>query len=419
VISLDRYYVNSYSLDYWLDSFISVVSNLNLRDAALVSGWAVFAIFYYRYLFGKIRLAWKKTAGLTGLTVRRRWGEYRLEGAINGMGVTVRGKRRKSLGSWFIQVKAAIQPVHLRVKSRSLKSPVEVALEGFPVLTSDTPFDRALRARGNDEAAVLAVLGAETRRRVMHWIADSGTVLNSDTLEILETEGVVVGNPEGFAERLGDAVKLLSSLDMGKGDVLGRLAANARGDPQASFRVRCLLTLHKKFAKDDRVVQATRDALGDPDPLVRLRAALYFGRTGLESPLKDLMAAGDALYAPGMIPDLIEALTLIGGSFVEDAFILWIGSQAPSVPPVAAKGLGEIGTPKAVEPLRNLAEGKKNSPESRSAAIRAINRIQGRIDPAKHGSLSLAPLTDGEGALSIAPGGGELSLEETEGGEGQ
>jgi HEAT repeat protein len=74
-----------------------------------------------------------------------------------------------------------------------------------------------------------------------------------------------------------------------------------------------------------------------------------------------------------------------------------------------ATSLGAIGSARAVSALLPMTKGLIHN-ESHQAAKSAIRQIQSRLGNVKAGWISVAPIDERAGAVSVAPASGEVSL---------
>lgn len=94
---------------------------------------------------------------------------------------------------------------------------------------------------------------------------------------------------------------------------------------------------------------------------------------------------------------------------LEDALIAALDHGHDGVRLAAATALGDVGTARAVQALRALAQGASNHSHSqRLITLKAVADIQSRLQGAAPGQVSMSAEAGGE--VSLAAEGGELSL---------
>ncbi|MET0556500.1 MAG: HEAT repeat domain-containing protein [Vicinamibacteria bacterium] len=196
-------------------------------------------------------------------------------------------------------------------------------------------------------------------------------------------------------------------------------AATALGDEGREV----LYALASDPAVADAIAVGAVEALGSHLTLPRAQPLLEAAAADLRVPLARAllrwMGRGDAAEA-GVVASLlarrlgrdssamsakggeiavaaVEALAETGVPAAEGPLIEALRSGVPGVPPAAARGLGRVGTARAVPPLRDAEE---RGGETRRAAREAIALVQSRLTGATPGQVSLAA---GEaGQVSVA-----------------
>lgn len=251
-------------------------------------------------------------------------------------------------------------------------------------------------------------------------------------------------------------------------DVPGRLAENARRDPEAGVRLRNLVLLIRELPADPRTAEALRAAALDPSPEMRLQAGRELGAEGrgilveLAEGMEDDGCSAQAVAIVGRelsfertrailllalrkrhlqtaraclerlgrsrdaaaVETLMTVLSREGGQLAATAATAlgWTGSPAAERPliaalvrdpsdvaPAAAIALARVGSAAAVLPLKEAAE--RHGPDSGfgRAARQAIAEIQSRLPGASPGQLSLDGAEAGRLSLAADPAG-QLSL---------
>jgi hypothetical protein len=249
-------------------------------------------------------------------------------------------------------------------------------------------------------------------------------------------------------------------------DVEGRIAENARRDPEAGVRLFNLLLLIRERPGAPDTLRVLRGACSDASPQVRLQAAIALGDEGRNVLLKlaenaedDAVSAQAVSHLGGKLPferardilsrSLREGLLQTARACLEvlghrraaaigtlervmteekgelaaaAALALGTTGEAAAEPPLlealrsedgdlreaAATALGRVGSIAAVQPLKEAAERSLFDLALRRASRQAIAEIQSRLG-ASPGQLSLAEAEAGQ--LSLAPfEPGQLSL---------
>jgi HEAT repeats len=329
----------------------------------------------------------------------------------------------------------------------------------------DPAFDGAFEVRGQ-RIAVQAMFDAGVRRRMVEIFtgdADSGADLVKWSDGRL-TAQIDDGASETRASRLGEILASLLAIAEGLCAVEqpeARLAENARTDPLASFRLRCLEVLLQERPDHPATAATVRAALSDADGGVRLAAALVSpveGRAILLDVARDpassdavasraLAAAGAAIEGDALelilgdalgagkqatVAVCVDGLARDGAGRVS-AIARVLESEVASHAAAAARALGATGAPAAAPALvRALAHADAAVREAAAAslgrvgaatddvlalrraeaahpwegtflrAVRdAIASVQSRIVGADHGQLALAQPA---GEVSLAQG---------------
>jgi hypothetical protein len=332
------------------------------------------------------------------------------------------------------------------------------------VRIGDPGFDANVRIRGDEE--YLAARFDEKTRRVLRNFTDVGGTIAWGKVSLQwHATHLAKDDVTGVAE----AMMALAARLTAHGSTPRLLADNATGDHDPAMRAHCLQLLHDKFADSDAAPRALEAALADRDESVRLLAATLdrgpkglqvlralvadaraemkarvdalgrcvsiFGyaeaRESIESALTSaselkiaaVAAAGDAADAAqldrvcALAPSSDEALGKavaaalgkIGDARAEGALIGLLAHAEIPVRVAAAKALWRCGTVRAVEPLLALTGGLLHA-ELQEAARDSVRMIQARLVDADAGRLSVAPLDETAGAVSVASEGGEVSL---------
>lgn len=273
-------------------------------------------------------------------------------------------------------------------------APPELAPAGAWSL-GDPRFDKVFRIAGEEVPLVLAL--APSVREYMLGVAGQ-----------LEVEGARLRfeatRAATFLPALLDNLTALVNL-LGATPALApdSLAARIGPEPIPQVRLRCLSALIRTFPADRRTIAACQQAVDDPLPTVRLKAAQHLGPAGLPT-----------LRALAVDPDLEAGLRLaaarrldVGDAWAVQALIRQLDADGER-PLTAARLLGRLGGPPAVPALTAVSRDTRRDRRTREAAQQAVARIQDRHPAAARGHLSL--VEDEVGGLSLPGGAGELSL---------
>lgn len=307
--------------------------------------------------------------------------------------------------------------------------------------TGDLVFDQHFRASG-DPAAVLALLDADPRRRLLALVQDwrFGPVDLADGA----LRAVVKGNP-GALSAMAGCVRTL--LDLGAAlrtpeDVPARLLGMLDTHPDLEIRTRCLLLLAEGPPGPVRE-QALAIAARSDDWSWRLVAAM---RRGDLAAIEQAIRAGGLLRLPvrashgSLLPQdadrdtrrgvglllsrehqeearLLGARLLgeaceVGDAEAEAALIAAAETEDEELRSMVARALGKIGTARAVPALMALEKGffQRKSAEEALAARRAV---QARLVGAEPGAIRLVEADDQQGAIRVVPDEGGIRIVET------
>ena len=359
----------------------------------------------------------------------------------------------------------------LSMQRDSLLARVEQARGAPPVETGDEPFDQALYVRGQP-LVVRALLDAETRALSLaalcgRALGRDATVAVAGGLLIAELDGEWSEDTPRLVEGVRGVVALAHRLEESDAEE-ERLSKVARNDPLPRVRQLALEALVDAAPAHDATERALRRACDDPDPALRLRAALLSGGKGARRALHALAArrdvpdevsaaavdelggqlslddlrailasaphgrpktdvaavralarGGRAVVAPlvAALPRFdddvavaaVEVLGEIAEPAAEDALIAAAARQDAAVRMAVARALGRLGSVRAVPVLREL---EADGGTVLRAAREAVAAIQSRLGGASAGQLALAE-SDG-GHLALADGDGRITLDPQE-----
>jgi hypothetical protein len=324
----------------------------------------------------------------------------------------------------------------LTLRPESLRTAMEKQLGRPEIETGDDPFDAAFFVAGPEPMA-RARLHEPVRRRLLHLQGQMEISLLAGELKATIPAPLKVGLDDPLCRLLPVLIEVGHGLADAI-DVPRRLADHARGEPRAAAR---RLSLHALLAVTSTANPHRQDALraagDDPDPGVRLDAALERGPEGVETlqrlaealdvpeevgaraiahlgrqlPFERAQMAAERALSQGQSRVAVAALGAIAAHGTPEAEALLIRALAWNLrgaDVAAAEGLRRIGTAAAVLPLKEAAS-RDAGRAFRVAVEQAITTIQARLDGAAPGQLSLAPTEAGR--LSVgATERGQLSV---------
>lgn len=264
-------------------------------------------------------------------------------------------------------------------------------------LVGDPVFDARFVLKG-DPVWTTAALPAAARLALGRGTLADGALWVEDGRVVLQKPGDATQLAEVRAG-LEVVTAVAAAMRVEPGGLVDRLAEVAHADGEAGVRARALAVLAQVDAA--RAAPVLRAALADPDPSVRVRAALALGeRVAIRGLLADpaLWPAHRAALFAGA-PDEADRPELVG----------LLGHEDPEVVGSAVAALARVGGREDVSALRGVAD---RGGENGRRAEGAIAAIQARLGPVDAGRLSLAEERGLEGAVSEVGAQGAVSLAE-------
>ncbi|MCC6621936.1 MAG: HEAT repeat domain-containing protein [Deltaproteobacteria bacterium] len=381
----------------------------------------VLALVWEHHHKKRVLAAWTQVAERLGLTVHGK--PESMSGEVDGHAVFVRtfttgsGKNRRR----WTEVTCTPRP----------SIDAQIGADGFfrrvldldDVEVGDPAFDRALRVRGAD-ADLLAVLDEGTRDAVrsavgLGWTFDRGTWKR-------KVSGYATSELDSMIER---AVSLGRRFAMPASERPARLRQRATSDPFPKIRRRALeLLVPHAAGGETRAALAT--AVDDPDPGVRLVAALALGDVTRVAPLvqerDDAVALAALAALAERFPDhpasaaaldalrdaaprrawqvrarLLDALAQVRRPWAEAHAIEALGDEEDDVRLAAARALGQVGTIARAVPALVPHRDKFLGGAVKDAARDAILAIQARAGSPDAGRLAVVDEV-AAGQLSLA-----------------
>jgi HEAT repeats len=340
-------------------------------------------------------------------------------------------------------------PQTLRVAHRSIRTEAARLVAGDGLVLGDPRFDETfvldgdplvVRAAFDEETRAVALRLFGSRQSVAGELALGGTGsptgVSGGTLRVACSDASIPRTPEP-EELLRLALALVDRLSGVQ--VEERLAAIARRDPVNAVRLSALELLRDERPGHPAAREALVAGCADAEPFIRLTAAAALGprdgRAALQplassAAVSDEVSAGavDALRS-ALAPDdaraiLAESLrhrrTLTAAACVDrlahegtahaDVVARVLAGSGGALAVAAARALGRCGTAAQVPALRDAERAASGFAELSDACRGAIAAIQARPGAASPGQLSLA---EGGGEVSLADDArGRLGLAE-------
>jgi HEAT repeat protein len=210
-----------------------------------------------------------------------------------GTRVTVTGTRITVTETPLHRIPRSVFPLYLSLRRhRSSVEEVPRIAIGPDIAVGDERFDTAVDVRG-ERTSVLAVLDDETRARVLVRVGLEGGVVENDEVR---WEGDEVVDGQRLEEIVRDLLALVTGLRDPRAEIPARLARNAAEDPVAGVRVANLRALQRESAEFALARSVSQAALEDEAPAVRLAAAQFLGKEGVQT-LRDLVESGPLIDA--------------------------------------------------------------------------------------------------------------------------
>jgi len=424
----------------------------------------------------RIVARWRRAAlhaGLTDLETRPVfWGVPTLSAVSGDLRVRFEWQEPASGSSSTVIRVDGPSLVPLSLRRETLGTSLENRFAPRELVVGDEAFDELFYVRG-PYLMVLAVLDDETRQHLMTLLRKADLEITNGELRarVPQSRGEEQPDPRVLhvlSQLLGAARRLLRPAD-----ALGRLAENARVDPQAGVRLRNLLAMVHEVPHDPTTRVALHRACADRSGEIRVRAATLLGEDGRATLMEiasarhphDEWAARAITQLGGHIPPklvkdvlgralhrrhpqtaraclatlgqmswpegvdvlasvmkreqggelaIVAAVALgqTGRPSAERPLITALADGAPDLRVAAAEALGRVGSAAAVLPLKQAEARHEHETAFRRAARQAIAEIQARIGAAP-GQLSFTPST--EGTLSLVDDEpGRLSIDPPE-----
>jgi HEAT repeat protein len=399
----------------------------------------------------------------------------RLDAELEGRGFSVHDFNRSKSDRGTAVVVASSSSVALR--RESIGTALDRVLGRSEIELGDREFDKAVRIEGPVEE-VRAVLDIGTRGIVRSFL--EGVFRPAEGVQVSAWTIVIDGNAraefstfegalrQGFEPILHSLVDVARRLDR-PADLLGRLAANTRSEPEWRVRLENIALLAEGYRGQPAIRDVLLQCCQDPHRELRLRAAQALGSEGHEALLRIATDPEAEAYAARALSALgehlplergleilgtalrkrhvetaracLQALGKVGGAAVVEPLARVLAVEHGELSPAAARALGQSGAPEAEAPLLRFlaldsgergaaaaealghvgsaaavlplqeAAARQGADEAlRRSARQAIAHIQSRLQGATPGQLSLTEGEAGQVSLAGEDPAGRVSL---------
>jgi hypothetical protein len=296
------------------------------------------------------------------------------------------------------RVLGADLPGDLTIKREGALSSMKKMILGEDILIGDPDFDQKFLLECSDEAELLGRLSVDARNAVEMAVDRYPATVSKGVIELLTTAQRTWRSADEIVGITQMLVHLTNKL-CPPGPTVARLAKNATSDPIAGVRKRNFRLLVDLYPSTADARDAALKLKEDPESEIRIEALTWLRE---RAPLELLRENREA--APVAVA---RALALHDPGGPAEELLLEILEAGPDDARLAAaKVLERIGTVRAVEALKERASAVLGGGLAK-AAKEAVEAIQGRVEGAEHGQLSLSAPVGGE--LSVEAAGGELS----------
>jgi hypothetical protein len=419
----------------------------------------------------RLRDAMRVAATELGLPMFETKEHARIRGQLAGFEVEVLSRlSAEPFDVAAMTIRGASIPHSLSIGAEESWTLLGPLVHGERVYTCDAEFDRFVRVQGDDVQAA-ALLDEKTRQLILRMVRGVGVSVFFGRVYV-ELSGAMRSSDDGMriVETLRGMLEVARALSIQGPSISERLERNAAEDDVLTVRHRNLVMLLVAFPDVPASERALSSALVDPEPAIRVIAAMHAGERGFE-PLEDIavdenvadelrgraimhlakshprdrvipvleralesrslpvcvqaaaaMASLEhhpesqrrrllAMLDSGEVHAIRAVVRLIqraGDTHIEDLLIALLRREL-RIAHLAVETLARIGTARSVEPLLELAERTWLDSTLENAALAAVERIQARLVGKERGALSLASSAL-DGALSVPSSEGGLSL---------
>ncbi len=307
------------------------------------------------------------------------------------------------------------------------------------IKTGDDAFDKRMRTAASSFHIIAAMLTEHVRKNILYLASEC------TDLHITKTS-IRLNMPVSWVQKSKRLVHCLkTSLSLAKElahceDYRKRIIDNISGCDEPKVKLRNIHALVAGFGIDQDIRKLLRKTMRDDEIAIRIESASHLGKEGCKY-LTEILIEGSSVPTDklkilivkilkerrytgavlalidiiektsnrDLITGVLEAFEAIGDERVSTLLMVRLNDEDSDIRLLAIRALASCGTVSAVEPLHKLA-GDTLNPMVRIATLKAIERIQSRLGNVERGWLSVAELSDREGALSMADGAGKGSL---------
>ena len=368
-----------------------------------------------------------------------RSGKSKISGIIDDIKIDL--EIEKSKGDIYIFVKAAHElPLSVDTKI-TLETTGSKLKKGFGIedcLTGDSNFDQKMLLLGNNEMELHSLL-SHSVRKMIHYLT-----INSD--EFVINSNYVSATKyfkrkkfyNSVNEYVHSIVSFCKNLEFSS-DYKIQIIKNTRTEKNSSVQKRNIEILATHFDNNKEVRDIFKRLLGDPGTSVQITAAKNIPDTGMAH-LVSLLQKKDYISDEDLI-EIIQSLNYYQYSksvkamekaykktdsiaakreillalkkFQKESSSPFLIDELPKADPDLAvnliEALGACGTVKAVEILHRYSKNTYGA-LIMNAVNKAIAQIQSRLGDVDKGWLSVEPISETDGALSISDEAGEGAL---------
>ncbi len=320
--------------------------------------------------------------------------------------------------------------------------------EHSDIRLGDREMERVLRLASSDEALAAALMPSNIRAALRDLKSRVEMLFLSNSWFYCCVAPVLRLDGDSLYEIIRQMLDVLKELDSGT-SVREALIRNTLQDPLGRVRLSNLKLLSSRFPADEDLRSVYRKCLEDDSRRVRIEAARQLGAEGLpaitrmldDPDLREKEALGaiellqehryrgaenalKGLFARNSSEEVREGILKAFGAFGDAALAPFLEEKLDEDPggltEEVMEALGFCGRVESVEKIYRTGKSSFN-PFVRSAAARAIGRIQSRLGGVEAGWLTLSEISGAEGGLSLQEesGRGGLTLAGGKGGSDQ
>ncbi|PKN54008.1 MAG: hypothetical protein CVU56_28805 [Deltaproteobacteria bacterium HGW-Deltaproteobacteria-14] len=271
---------------------------------------------------------------------------------------------RRDKGFFEIAVDAQL-PSGLMLHRERVGSQLRAVMGGEDIQVGVPGFDERVRisAPGSPHDIVSRLSGA-VRRPILELLAVGD--LRTSRGKVIARQPVGNVDPGALADHISLLVAVVSAIDDGL-DTAARLARGVMHDEEPNYRLRCF-ELATTIPDSEAAHALARSCLTHRDLLVRVRAARFLHDEAGEAALNEVLRSPSTPAEPRAAA--LDALAELARPPSTGLLIEHLTVAAPAVRAAAARCLGQVGTPGAIESLARLLD--EPAREVRIAAIEGL-----------------------------------------------